>query len=209
MNKSEGLIYKDNNTWFKCSITLPSSRVREKKISQTILLQFLSLIPLLVKNFNKEYCFALTFLAAYFFCKSEQRTLPILLNSTNCPQKWTFLSLPGLFLKRRTLQYYLEIPLCWPLKETIEEELQLHWVHMSLSASKITKVGHSSKKENSSWNCFFVMIYMIYSIKTILFIYEPVSIENNQNWTLKQERKVLQRQWNETVSLLWYIWYIN
>ena len=96
---------------------------------------------------NKEYFLHLSSQVTHFFCKSEHRALPISLNSTNCPKKWTSFSLPGLFLKRRTLQYYLEIPLCWPLKETIEEELQLHWVHMSLSASKITKVGHSSKKE--------------------------------------------------------------
>ena len=108
--------------------------------------------------------------ATRFFCKSEHRTLPISLNSTNCPKKWTSLSLPGLFLKRRKLQYYLEILFCWPLKETIEEELQLHWVHMSLSASKITKVGHSSKKGK-----YCKCNEMLY----------------------------------ETVSLLWYIGFIN
>ena len=149
--------YKDNNTWFECTITLPSRPVREEKISQTISLQFLSLTLLLVKNFNKIYYFALKFPSNLNFLQYWAQSIANFIEFYQLPQKVNFSFLARNVSKKRNFAILSENP-------------------------NVPAIGGDHRKR----------------IATALSSYEPVSIENNQSWTLKQERKVLQRQWNAT-----------
>ena len=148
MNKNEGWIYKDNNTWFKCSITLPSSRVREKKISQTTSLQFLSLIPLLVKKFQQRILFCINFPSSLLFLQEWAENIANFIEFYQLPPKVNFSFLARTVSKKKNFAI--------------------------LSGNPIVLAIEGNHRRR---------------IATALSSYEPVSIENNQSWTLKQERK--------------------
>ena len=148
MNKNECWIYKDNNVWFKFTFTLPSRPAKEKKISQTISLQLLPFIPIIVKNFNKEYYFALNFPSNPLFLQEWAQSIANFIEFYQLPQKVNFSFLARTVSKKKNFAI--------------------------LSGNPIVLAIEGNHRRR---------------IATALSSYEPVSIENNQSWTLKWERK--------------------